>query len=395
MIDFSVEWRNIMAHDLKYKRYDKALNVLYDNLNKIVEKSDLEHKKIYMFGTSKIATMIISFLQKENVSLCGIIDNDKSRHGFIIENLEVYSPDILRNYDKDVIVLIASSYQNEMIKQLQDMGYKYNDNIIKVIDLQDLMEDYSFVDRNGYKEMSPEDIRTCQLNLMKYLKKVCDENGIDYYLTYGTLLGAVRHKGFIPWDDDVDVSVDGKEIDRLAELINKSDRYQLITCKNCDGYFDQISLLIDKTTVVDFNQFPLQTTTGISIDIFPIYGLPDSPEEFKDYIEKIKELEKKKWNNLYNPVECKKYTLEMDDFISSYKFEDYQHTGFVLSPYFTKDYLKRSVYGEKKYLMFEDEEFCVPHDYKNVLETIYGDYMELPPVNKRGGHHYYKVYYEI
>ena len=302
MIDFSVEWRNIMAHDLKYKRYDKALNVLYDNLNKIVEKSDLEHKKIYMFGTSKIATMIISFLQKENVSLCGIIDNDKSRHGFIIENLEVYSPDILRNYDKDVIVLIASSYQNEMIKQLQDMGYKYNDNIIKVIDLQDLMEDYSFVDRNGYKEMSPEDIRTCQLNLMKYLKKVCDENGIDYYLTYGTLLGAVRHKGFIPWDDDVDVSVDGKEIDRLAELINKSDRYQLITCKNCDGYFDQISLLIDKTTVVDFNQFPLQTTTGISIDIFPIYGLPDSPEEFKDYIEKIKELEKKKWNNLYGKL---------------------------------------------------------------------------------------------
>lgn len=384
-----------MVENLKYKRYDKALNVLYHNLSEIIKMPDLNKKDIYMFGTSKIATMIISFLQKEGVVLSGIVDNDKRRHGFIVENLKVYSPDILKNYNEKAIVLIASSYQNEMIKQLQNMGYKVDRNIIKVIDLPQLMDDYSFVDRNDYIELEKEEIKYYQLGLMKYLKKVCDENNIDYYLTYGTLLGAVRHHGFIPWDDDVDIFVDGKEIDRLAEIINKSDRYELITCKNCDEYFDQISLLIDKTTIVDFNQFPLQTTTGVSIDIFPLYGLPDSQDEFKDYIKKIKSLEEKKWNSLYNPKECKKYNLEMDSFISSYRLEDCQHTGFVLSPYFTRDYMKKDIYKGKKYLQFEDEEFCVPYYYEEVLKTIYGNYMELPPVEKRGGHHFFKAYKEI
>ena len=148
-----------MVENLKYKRYDKALNVLYHNLSEIIKMPDLNKKDIYMFGTSKIATMIISFLQKEGVVLSGIVDNDKRRHGFIVENLKVYSPDILKNYNEKAIVLIASSYQNEMIKQLQNMGYKVDRNIIKVIDLPQLMDDYSFVDRNDYIELEKEEIK--------------------------------------------------------------------------------------------------------------------------------------------------------------------------------------------------------------------------------------------
>ena len=93
-----------MVENLKYKRYDKALNVLYHNLSEIIKMPDLNKKDIYMFGTSKIATMIISFLQKEGVVLSGIVDNDKRRHGFIVENLKVYSPDILKNYNEKAIV---------------------------------------------------------------------------------------------------------------------------------------------------------------------------------------------------------------------------------------------------------------------------------------------------
>lgn len=382
-----------MKNSLHYKRYSRATDILYNRLQELVEKEKFVDKKVYMFGTSKIATMIISFLKKKGVTFAGIIDNDISRQGFIVEEIKVYSPEILNVYDSEVVVLIASSYQNEMITQLQEMGYDIGTNIVKVIDLPELMENYSFVDRTNYQEMPAKEIRVRQLEIMKYLKQVCDKNNIDYYLAYGTLLGAVRHGGFIPWDDDIDIYIKGEDIDQLAELINQSDRYEFITCRNCDGYYDQISLMVDKTTVVDFNQFPLQVTTGISIDIFPLYGLPALPQEVEKYVATLKKLETEKWNFLYDSEKCQKATLEIDSFIRSYDFEQAEYTGFFLSPYFTKDYMKKDFFATKEYLMFEGESFCVPGQYKEILKVIYGDYMKLPPMEKRGGRHYYKVYY--
>ena len=152
------------------------------------------------------------------------MDNDKNRWGGKLENIDIYPPQILEDYQENAVILIASSYQSEMIGQLEKMGYKMLENIIKVIDLPELMKDYSFVDRSGKQEMNDDQIRECQYGIMKFLKKICDENDIDYYLAYGTLLGAVRHHGFIPWDDDVDIYIKGKDIDKFADLVNKSER---------------------------------------------------------------------------------------------------------------------------------------------------------------------------
>ena len=170
-----------------YKRYRVAVDEMYRNLSDMVNKNIYTDKKVYMFGTSKIASMIISYLSYNGIKLTGIIDNDMKKQGHVIENLKVDSPEILRNYDSEVVVLIASSYQNEMIKQLEDMNYEYEKNIIKVIDLPKLMGDYSFIDRSGYKLMPKNAIKIHQIEMMKYIRNKCDENGIDYYLAYGTL----------------------------------------------------------------------------------------------------------------------------------------------------------------------------------------------------------------
>ena len=199
-----------------------------------------------MFGTSKIANMIIGYLQEKHIVISGVIDNDKRKQGYEINGVTVYNPDILKKRDVDqVIVLIASSYQEEMIDQLEKMGYVNNKNILKVIDLPLLMNDYTFVNRDGYKMMSGKEIRNRQIEIMKYVKEICNENSINYYLAYGTLLGAARHGGFIPWDDDVDIYVDGKDINRLAELVNNSSRYQMITCRNNSHYLDQLPIIVD------------------------------------------------------------------------------------------------------------------------------------------------------
>lgn len=199
---------------MNYKRYSIAVDSLYDELEKMLKNKAFDNKKIYIFGTSKITTIMISFLKQNGIVLAGLLDNDKNRWGGKLENIDIYPPQILEDYQENAVILIASSYQSEMIGQLEKMGYKMLENIIKVIDLPELMKDYSFVDRSGKQEMNDDQIRECQYGIMKFLKKICDENDIDYYLAYGTLLGAVRHHGFIPWDDDVDIYIKGKDIDK-------------------------------------------------------------------------------------------------------------------------------------------------------------------------------------
>lgn len=382
-----------MVEKMYYKGYDVARKTMYDNIDTLIENNVFENKKIYIFGTSKIAVMILHFMKKKDIEVTGIIDNDKNKQGYVVGELKVEDPTVLAEYDEEKIILIASSYQEEMILQLENMGYKMDKNIIKIIDLPLLMNDYSFVDRTGYIEMKEKDIRLHQMNIMKYLKKVCEENNIDYYLAYGTLLGGVRHRGFIPWDDDVDIYIKGKDVDRLARLINQSDRYKMVTCNNCEDFFDQIPLLVDCNSVVDLNCFPLQATTGISIDIFPLYGVPSKEKELETYVEKLKNLEMEKWNCLYDKKKCHLATLKLNEYISSYDFDESEYTGFFLSPYFTKDYIRTECFAEKQYIMYEDEEYCIPGGYEEVLTTIYGDYMQLPPVEKRGKRHYYKAYY--
>ncbi len=384
-----------MKESTYYVGYSAARDVMYARLQELLDKKAFDKKKVYMFGTSKIASMIISFLNKNGVYLEGIVDNNPKNQGHKIAGLMVEKPESLVDGGEEVIILIASSYQKEMIEQLEKMGYLLDKNIIKVIDLPELMTDYSFADRRQYQVMPEKEIRERQLNLMRYLKKICEENKIDYYLAYGTLLGAVRHSGFIPWDDDVDIYVNGNDIDRLAELIYKSEQYELITCKNCHSYYGQVALMVDRNSVADVNCFPLQATTGISIDVFPLYGLPSPGRQLEEYIEKLKELEMKKWNCLYDKEMCHKATLELNDYISSYKLEAAEYTGFFLGTEFTKDYLKREFFDTKDFLMFEGEEFCVPGQYKEILRVIYGDYMKLPPKEKRGGRHYYKAYYPV
>lgn len=375
-----------------YVGHSEARDTMYANLRKIMDSKLLDNKRIYMFGANKIASMIISFLKKEGICITGIIDNDKRKQGHTVDSVLVTSPDCLFDYNKDTIILIASSYQNKMIEQLQNMGYELEKNIIKVIDLPELMDDYSFVDRAQYEIMPDDEIRKRQFDIMKFLKDVCEKNNIKYYLGYGTLLGAVRHQGFIPWDDDVDIYVAGRDIDRLAEIINLSNRYEMITCKNCECYYDQVVLMVDKQSVVDLNCFPLQATTGISIDIFPLYGLPEK-EYVTEYTANLQLLEMKLWNCLSDSKESHKVALEINNYIASYDFEKSKYTGFFLSPYFIKDCLRTELFGNPQYLKFENEEFAVPAGYKDILNTLYGDYMKLPPIESRRRLHYYKVYY--
>lgn len=381
---------------MNYKLWDNAKKKLYDNLQQMIEQKQFNDKFIVMFGTSKISSMIMYYLKENSINIDSIIDNDSSRHGCMIMDVEVNSPEkVLRDFKDEAIILIASSYQDSMIKQLEEMGYSTGRHIIKVIDLPSIMESYDYIDRSKYNEMSIDEIKCRQLNLLKYFKRICDKNNIQYYLGYGTLLGAIRHRGYIPWDDDIDVIIKGEDMKKLVEIMKGDKNYSLITCYNCDKYFDQMGIFVDNNSILDMNCFPLQATTGLSIDVFPLFGIPDKEDELQLYISRLKELEMKKWGNLYSDEKCYKSTRELMDYISSFKFDDYDRVGYLLSPYFTKDIFDKELYSETVQCKFEDELYSVPKGYEEVLKQLYGDYMKLPEENARGKRHYFKAYYPL
>lgn len=385
-----------MKDRMGLKIYDIALKKFYGGLDSLIENKCLENKYVIMFGSSLVAGMVMSYLEMKGIIVDAIIDNDKTRENTRISNIKISSPEKFRDeFRTDAVFLIFSFWQEEMINQLKSYGYQVDRHILKIMDYGTLLNDYSFADREHYKRMSLKEVRESQAGILNYLDKVCREHSIRYFLAYGTLLGAVRHKGFIPWDDDVDVLIELKDFKRLCEILKNDNDYAVISSINTPGFFEQYSLMVDQHTVSDINTFPTQITTGVSIDIYPLCGLPEDEEQYQEYVKKLKQLEQERCNKMYSEAECKKVCDQIINYMSQYDYDECTYAGCLLSPYYLKEKVKKEVYGKGRTVFFEGMELTAPDNWDFLLKKIYGDYMTLPPKEQREGHHFYKAYFDL
>lgn len=371
-----------------------ALKIFKNNMHDIIEKYKNSNRKFIMFGTSIISEMIVNELKETPLDISFIIDNSESRQGMIVYGKEVYSPkEVKDNFNKQYIILIASSFQEEMITQLETFGYKFEENIIKVIDLPKLMTDYSYLDRSKYIKLNREEVRNIQLGILDKIDQVSKKENLNYYLSSGTLLGAVRHGGYIPWDDDVDVFLPVNDYLKLIKVLEKDERYKIISQFNTDYYFGWgAGYMVDTTTICDMNKFPIQLTTGQSIDLFPLYGIPHQKEEKDFYLKKIKELENQCLVALEDNDRIESIK-ELNNFLMKYTYEECELVGNPLMPYFVRDIFEKEFFGEGVEVQFEHLQLKAPAKYDAYLKQMYGDYMKLPPEDKRVGEHFYNTYY--
>lgn len=233
------------------------------------------------------------------------------------------------------------------------------------------------------------DLRNMQLRMLemlKYIDQICRENGIKYWLSSGTCLGAVRHGGFIPWDDDVDIEMLEEDYHKLVEILrrNETDEYAIQTHKDDPNYIMDFAKLRDKTTSVNevFGIDKLYKYQGLFIDIFCMS--PSGSKKLHYICGRLRVLEVycKKWSLSSNIGKCifKCVRLFNDVFIALSKPLDRINAGNRLRHPLGVTFLKPRSFADVSSVVlvpFEGIDLPVPANYDAYLTKIFGDYMVL------------------
>ena len=247
------------------------------------------------------------------------------------------------------------------------------------------------------------DIQKTDLEILLAFIEICKKHGLTYWLSSGTLLGAVRHKGFIPWDDDVDVEMPIEDYKRFCKIAQAElgARYFFQTYKT-DKQYDMQFAKIRKngTTSMPVNRKGWHIHWGICIDIFPVIGLYDSVflrklqwKLFKinamllsidrNYYSSKNKSKKAKLAHLV-PRFVRYGICNLNNIFLLKAFRKSDKGTMLWSgmgPWWTKE-----ACAEDVFLEFEGHMLAAPKGYKTILENLYGDYMQLPPEAEREGH---------
>lgn len=242
------------------------------------------------------------------------------------------------------------------------------------------------------------------LSVFKEFLRLCEKYNLSYFLIAGSLLGAVRHKGMIPWDDDIDVAMPREDYEKFINISRSEFNidYRLATYLNTNNYYHSCTKLIYSNSTIIERIGPYLCFDGVFIDIFPIDGFPSTLKDSKRHWRKINKRlnqyilachtslsECNTFSDLIKSLfyrKClgyKKILKKWDKVCSSYLLHNSEFACVSYSDYWEREIFPSDMYKRFKVLVFEGFDVRVPFYYDRYLSTIYGDYMKFPPVEKR------------
>ena len=270
------------------------------------------------------------------------------------------------------------------------------------------------------KKIELDELKQIENNLLKVFSKFCEDNGLRYYLTYGTLIGAVRHKGFIPWDDDIDVIMPRVDYEKFLTVFNSiktNNNITLLSYESKEDYYLPFAKLIDNRTILkeDAN---VKSEIGVFIDVFPLDNLSNNYRHAVSAIKKGYFLNAK-WvakiinlngysssfkklliiavKHILKRKTIQELIVDLDHYASKRGSDDFtKYVGVVCgisrgdkSRVFDSDWFKDTVTVE-----FEGNKYLAPVGYDEMLKQLYGDYMQVPPEKDQVTQHSFEAWYK-
>lgn len=246
------------------------------------------------------------------------------------------------------------------------------------------------------------------LGILSYFHKTCAANGLSYYAAYGTLLGAIRHNGFIPWDDDMDVWMPRPDYDKLLAIADQPPYRMEAPGRNGGDYYYPAGKLYDtSTTAVEITKFPVKK--GVFLDVFPLDGLGDTRREAErrywrlhfPYLLAASRLSvpRKGRSALKNCAirlsslipealfDTRKFIARADGKCRALPYAEKRYAGVPAGNFGTRDVFDKALFGAPVLHAFESIQIFIPSSYDRLLTDIYGDWRTPPPPERRTSGH--------
>ena len=264
--------------------------------------------------------------------------------------------------------------------------------------------------RDEYRQLNEEEIKELELGVMDYIHNLCQKENINYSLAYGTLLGAVRHKGYIPWDDDVDISLKRDEYDKLYQAVLRDNDpiYKVASWENDARYPYPFYRVYDARTVYENNYIENDIDLGICVDVFPfdyyadvnkemvkldtyrrlsvytLYGIHSKNAGLKNIVRYLLVL-------VFRLTRVKTWNKKMN--LLSMQANDNDSIDYLMENKRTSTKFEKTLLDKVMDSPFEDRTYKIPEASHQILSAIYGDdFMEIPPVEKRVKHDDFVAY---
>ena len=264
------------------------------------------------------------------------------------------------------------------------------------------------------KELTLQELKEIEFDILKMFDAFCKENDIKYYLSHGTLLGAIRYGKFIPWDDDVDLLIPREDYNKMITLFKDNGRYQLFAFEKNQNYCYPMAKLCDMTTLKEESGYNNGVELGVDIDLFPLDEWNSNLRKAKKEARYIgRQMKLLTLSKLYKPdskssikrlikgivmffckgLGSKHYIKKILKASRKSSKSNSNYLGCkVWCVYGERGIIPAEVFADTTYVEFEGEMFPAPAGYDTYLTCLYGDYMPEPPVEKRKTHHSFKAY---
>lgn len=246
--------------------------------------------------------------------------------------------------------------------------------------------------------LSGEEVKRKEVEILNHIVAVCEKHGLRYYLSYGTLLGAIRHKGFIPWDDDIDISMPRADYEQLLKvmLANPDKRFVALTPKS-KGYPYHYAKVVDLSTKLVEENLDDFAGNGLWVDIFPLDGVDTTEPTRQKKLAKYFNSCRASASFKHCPANNKPWKWRICKMIGTRNFSRLVTWASCRLPFDSAQYVAhmptamqylfpRRLFDKVIKVEFEGAFYDAPADYDEYLKILYADYMQIPPKSQRITH---------